>query len=417
MFYEFFCSRSCAASSCVSWAGLAVFVGHAIFKAWIKYTLNQWYGRFYDTVQWDGFASPNGSSFNSSFLEDDDDYRIVLAEKRTEVWTLLTEFVGIVAPIVVVSPVARYLANRWRFAWRMALVRAYLLHYDTCRNPIEGAAQRIHEDTRRFEEGMYRCVSMALDAVLSLAVFVPVLIALGSEVQLPQWRWAPWLLCIAIVCSFGGLAVSMLVGHKLVQLEVNNQRVEGRFRTGLVVLEQTPEELAKPSARGVAEPATRIATETPLLWFTSTIDALTHNYRRLYANFALFDTWISGYDQIMILLPYFLVAPMLFAERDSDRVTLGVLIRVTNAFKEVFGAMSILTENWDMVNDFRSTVRRLSEFEAHVYQQLHTFKRHRLVDDEHAAASGVQIAVAVAPPAAASTACVSAHTLASAPPL
>jgi ABC-type long-subunit fatty acid transport system fused permease/ATPase subunit len=209
----------------------------------------------------------------------------------------------------------------------------------------------------------------------------------------------------------------MLVGHKLVQLEVNNQRVEGRFRTGLVVLEQTPEELAKPSARGVAEPATRIATETPLLWFTSTIDALTHNYRRLYANFALFDTWISGYDQIMILLPYFLVAPMLFAERDSDRVTLGVLIRVTNAFKEVFGAMSILTENWDMVNDFRSTVRRLSEFEAHVYQQLHTFKRHRLVDDEHAAASGVQIAVAVAPPAAASTACVSAHTLASAPPL
>ena len=86
----------------------------------------------------------------------------------------------------------------------------------------------------------------------------------------------------------------------------------------------------------------------------------------LFANFALFNTWISAYDQTMTIVPYALAAPLMFAA-PGNRITLGTLMQVSNAFDKVFGAMAVVSENWAAVNDFRSTVHRLREFERHVY--------------------------------------------------
>lgn len=327
-----------------------MFVGQAVFRAWLKFALNRWYGRFYDAVG--GGAATAGDDGG----EGSPTAATALGAQRAEVWRLLCEFAWTVAPSVVVNPAAGWLTSLWRFAWRVTLVRAYLCHYDTSRPPIEGMAQRVHEDARRFEDGVAKCVSVGLDALLTLAVFTPVLLAVGNEVHLPGWHWPPWLLTLAIGCAMSGLAVSVLVGRNLVELEVANQRVEARLRTALVVLERTRwhDDTDVNTSVGKA--------------FEPIVNDLTRNYSRLYANFAMFNTWISTFDQVMILLPYLLVAPLLFAEDPMDRVQLGALMRVTNAFQHVFDALSILTENWASVNDFRSTVRRLSEFEVHIFQ-------------------------------------------------
>ena len=190
---------------------------------------------------------------------------------------------------------------------------------------------------------------MLLDAFLSLSLFVPILLTVGAEVHIPGWKWPPWLLTLAMGASITGLGISMFIGRHLVGLEVDNQRVEARLRTRLVELEQ-----------GRCVSASRIDVEMDVV-------ALRVNYGRLYANFALFDAWIGFYDQAMLIIPYLLIAPLLFADDPDDRVTLGALMRVTNAFGVVFGALSTVTANWAAVNDFRSTVRRLSEFENHVY--------------------------------------------------
>ena len=109
----------------------------------------------------------------------------------------------------------------------------------------------------------------------------------------------------------------------------------------------------------------------------------------------------------MVLLPYMLIAPLMFAENpevqqlpqstpfspfptllnlgnfpnldlltlfprlslscEQDRITLGSLMKVTNAFDKVFSAMAVVTESWPAINDFRSTLWRLREFEQAVY--------------------------------------------------
>jgi peptide/bleomycin uptake transporter len=303
-----------------------------------------------------------------------------MAHKRAAVWEQLINFAMIVAPAVVVHPVAKWVASVWRFSWRMALVRSYLVHYDVASHPVEGAAQRIHEDTMRFEEGIYSCGTIVLDSVLTLVIFIPVLLEVGTSAHLPEWDWPPWLLTISIVAAAGGLGISVLVGHKLVSLEVQNQKIEAQFRTKLVLLEQLPASIVgsqplSPDAQVIEElhfddilqrpPRPRSA--VPSVAFCPVIRELWKNYRRLFANFAAFNTWVSAYDQVMVICPFLLVAPLMFAELPEDRITLGTLMKVSNAFDKVFSAMAVVTENWASVNEFRSTMRRLREFENATY--------------------------------------------------
>ena len=381
MLTEFFCAGP-RWRVAFAWVGLGVFVAHAVFKAWLKWALNDWYAEFYDALQ-DTVTNATLAASPAHF-----------EQKRHEVAALLLVFVALVAPAVVVHPVAKWIGSLWRFNWRMALMRAYLVHYDVGQQPVEGAAQRIHEDTQRFEVGVYDCFATVLDSVLTLAIFVPVLMRVGEAAHPPGVALPSWLVLIAVGAAFGGLAISVVVGTKLVRLEVHNQKVEAALRTKLVLLEQTPaaivgveggeaddEPLYPGEFTNVSRRPPRPRAVSPAPFFLGTARDLWRNYRRLFANFAAFNTWISLYDQAMIIVPYMLVAPLMFATDPADRITLGTLMQVTNAFDKVFGAMAVVTENWGAVNAFRSTVVRLREFEHHTYAR----KRydHRLLAEAH----------------------------------
>ena len=133
MLREFFLSGTCC-RILFAWGGLLTFLGHGVFKAWLKWALNGWYATFYDSLQ--------DLAVEGSGPMDEDEH---LASKRDEVFDLLVQFAIIVSPAVVVHPVAKWIASVWRFSWRMALVRSYLAHYDVNASPIEGTAQRIRK--------------------------------------------------------------------------------------------------------------------------------------------------------------------------------------------------------------------------------------------------------------------------------
>lgn len=387
----------------LAWGGLAVFALHALFKAWLKWALNTWYTRctrqhectahiahahvcmsvrsFYDALQDVGANSTAGPEH--------------YAAKRAEVTGLLLQFCLTVSPALVVHPAGKWVSSFWRFTWRVALVRAYLAHYDVLQVPVEGAAQRIHEDTQRFEAGIYSCFATILDSLLTLCVFVPVLYDVGAHAMPAGVDQPGWLVGIAVGAAVGGLLVSMIVGHRLVELEVDNQKVEGKLRTKLVVLEQTPTlivgtnrtpttVLDAEAFHSVTPTEPRPRAMAPTFAFRGVIKELKYNYMRLFANFAAFNTWVGFYDQVMVLVPFLVTTPLLFATDPARRITLGTLMRVSNSFDKVFGAMAVVSENWSAVNDFRSTVRRLREFEAHIYARKQF--NHTLLKDEHEAA-------------------------------
>ena len=433
MFREFF-SSGFLSQRAFAWFGLAVFVLHSFFKAYIKAALNGWYGRFYDTMQEQvstvstvSVSNEIGSGFNSGNMTDLQ--REHLNSKRNEIYELLLEFFWLVLPTLAVHPVAKYISNVWQFSWRISLVNSYLAHTDVSKPLVPNAAQRIHEDTARFESGIRMAGSVVLDSFLTLFVFIPILVEAGKRARpewVPDWIGDAWLTAIAIQASLYGITISAFVGRKLVDLEIKNQDAEANLRTKLVLLETHPtsfmEDLASeaftpsistlpppPPPPPPPDPETLILQATisdddrhhhrhdnhrhhhhhhnrhhnrpeasrldsdlslnlnPLQAFVKTLRVLWENYRALFREFFKFNLWISLFDQALILLPYFLVAPLLFAEDPNRRITLGTLTRLVGAFDKVFSSLSVVSDSWTSINDFRSVVRRLSYFESQTY--------------------------------------------------
>ena len=353
MFSEFFLQSGLRVGA-VAWCGLLTVVGYALFMALIRRQLNEFYSNFYDLLQNSGQYVEAGSGDAEA-----------LAVERALVWEQLASFGRIVLPLVLASPTAKWLRSAWALEWRMALMRSYLKAWDTSKEPIEGASQRLHEDTQRFCNALQGCLATLLDAVFTLVVFTPILLELSHEVTPPievgelrgVWLWA--LAFGAALCGLGG---AMVCGSYLVQLDVNNQKVEAALRKDLVLLETTPATVL------VGSSSTReVHIYNPWSYFKSVLFSLRRNYHALFRHFSLLNLFLSAYDQTMVIVPYLLAAPMLFAEDPTRRITLGTLVKLSNSFEKVFSSLSILAENWGAVNEFRSVLRRLGEFETQLY--------------------------------------------------
>jgi peptide/bleomycin uptake transporter len=316
-----------------AWFGLSVLVGHSLFAADLKRRLNAWYGTFYDLLQ-------TGAELGSGPSPD----------AQEHVRDQLVAFVCIVAPLIVVHPAARYIRSVWILEWRLCLVKAYLSRWDPDARSLEGSSQRIQEDTARLARGFNTAVATVLDAALSLVVFIPVLLDLGAQTQPPEqlgFLKSGWLLAVACTTATLHMGGAWMIGMPLVLLEVNNQRVEAAFRRRLVLDESTP---AGAQAEDLGVPA----------W--SLTDAIKENYLALYRAFFFLNAYLGAFDQCIVIVPYVVVAPLLFAA-PGVRVTLGVLMQVSNAFSRVFGALTVVAESWADIQDFRSTLHRLREFE------------------------------------------------------
>lgn len=356
MLKQFFCKKRNAP---VAYGGLFVIFLNGAFHAWIKVWTNDWYGRFYDLFQEAGSLSstPNVTTHEWE-------------TKQAEVGQHLIEFIYISVIVIFVTPLAKFIRSWWALHWRLCLMRNYIESWDSNVVSIEGTSQRIHEDTYRFSRGIEMCLSTVLDAIITLAVFAPILHSLSADTNCPN-AIAPiclvcieqsWLLTIAIYAASFGLLITMYLGRRLVVLEVNNQVVEAQIRQRLVMME--------------------LHTLSRITDASSNIDDLSTNYMKLFYNFGKLNTWLSLFEQFMSIAPYALYAPLLFHADPDKRISLGVLVQVSNAFGKVFGALSIVADNWAHVNDFRSVLVRLKEFEQSLYSKQVTTstnpqRRHR----------------------------------------
>ena len=334
MLREFFCSRQ---TFLFAWVGAVAILAYSFYIAWFRRELNRWYGNFYDLL---GEAASVAGS-NSSRLQ---------AEAESEVSSLLL----LLGPVTVLSPLVRWLRSRYAFSWRMALVRSYVLNVWPKAKSVEGSSQRVQEDTARFAIGLSGAVSLALDTVLSLVVFVPVLLELGASAPSPPSLRVfgdSWLFVVAFGAAVVGLLGSVVTGWPLVALEVNNQVVEADFRKRLVLSEATT---APPEASDIA-----FLRQTALA-----LARMRKNYTALYCAFFRLNLWLGVVEQAAVLIPIVVLTPQLFAEDPAERLQLGFMIRTSDAFQKVFGALSVLADHWGHINEWISVIRRLRQFEG-----------------------------------------------------
>jgi peptide/bleomycin uptake transporter len=305
--------------------GSALILFTSYFQVQVSVAINTWYGPFYNLVQ--AALSKSAPVTTEQFYSE------------------LSTFAGIALVAVVVGVMTRFFVSHYIFRWRTAMNDFYVANWARLRT-IEGASQRVQEDTMRFASTMEGLGVNLISAVLTLLAFLPVLVRLSSNVtELPLLGSIPYpLVFAAVIWSILGTGVLALIGIRLPRIEFLNQRVEAAYRKELVLGEDDP-------AR--ADPPT----------LSVLFDDIRTNYFRLYLNFMYFNVGRIVYLQTDVIFPYVLLAPTIVA----GKITLGAMNQILNAFTQVRTSFQYLINSWSTIVELISIYQRLRGFEAKIH--------------------------------------------------
>ncbi len=308
--------------------GSALILFTSYFQVQVSVAINSWYGPFYDLVQ---------AALSKS--------KPVTIE---EFYSELSTFAGIALVAVVVGVLTRFFVSHYIFRWRTAMNDFYIANWPRLRT-IEGASQRVQEDTMRFATTMEGLGVNLISSVLTLLAFLPVLMRLSSNVtELPLIGSIPYpLVFAAVIWSVVGTGALALIGIRLPRIEFFNQRVEAAYRKELVLGEDDP-------AR--ADPPT----------LSELFADVRRNYFRLYLNFMYFNVGRIVYLQTDVVFPYILLGPTIV----SGKITLGAMNQILNAFEQVRSAFQYLVNSWSTIVELISIYQRLRGFEAKIGGEL-----------------------------------------------
>jgi peptide/bleomycin uptake transporter len=292
------------------------------FQVQLDVMINNWFGTFYDTIQ-QALAAPNSVTIDNYFAQ-------------------LVTFLVIAMIYIFVAVCNAFLVSHYIFRWRTAMNDYYVANWNRLRH-IEGAAQRIQEDTMRFASVMQSLGVSLVDSVMTLVAFLPILWGLSVFVkQLPFFGEVPQaLVIVAVTWSVFGTGLLALAGIRLPGLEFRNQRVEAAYRKELVLGEDYAER---------AQPAT----------LAELFDNVRKNYFRIYLNYLYFNVARYGYLQAGALVPYVALAPTVVAAG----FTLGAMQQILRAFTRVESSFQYLVNSWTTIIELISIYKRLKAFEA-----------------------------------------------------
>ncbi len=295
------------------------------FLVQLDVMINEWFGTFYDMVQ-TALGEP-GSVETSAYY-----------------WQIAT-FLQIALVYVFVATLFRFFVSHFIFRWRTAMNDYYMAHWEKLRH-IEGAAQRVQEDTMRFASITESLGIALVDSLMTLIAFLPLLWGLSANVtELPLiGEVSQGLVFTAIVWSVFGTALVAVAGIRLPGLEFRNQRVEAAYRKELVFGEDYSERAQPPTVNELFADVRR-------------------NYFRLYLNYTYFNMVRIFYLQIGNLVPYIVLGPTILA----GTITLGVMQQIIRAFSRVENSFQYLINSWTTIVELLSIHKRLMAFESVIH--------------------------------------------------
>ena len=302
-------------------AGSALIIFTTWFQVQLDVMINEWFGTFYDMVQ-KALADPN-------------------AVEAADYYGQLATFLKIAMVFIITAVLVAFFTSHYVFRWRTAMNDYYVSLWPKIKH-IEGASQRIQEDTMQFAKIMESLGSRFIDAVMTLLAFLPILWGLSSHIkELPIVGQIPQaLVFVAIIWSVVGTALLGLAGWRLPGLEFRNQRVEAAFRKELVLGEDNADRAAPPT-------------------LAELFGNVRKNYFRLYLNYLYFNVVRYSYLQAGVILPYIALGPTII----KAGVTLGVMQQILRAFQRVENSFQFLVMSWTTIVELMSIYKRLAAFE------------------------------------------------------
>ena len=286
--------------------------------------VNNWYRPFYDAIQ----NALSGSSTTTA----------------SDLYGYIFSFLILAMTYVLISIATSFFVSHYVFRWRTAMNDFYTARWTLVRH-IEGASQRVQEDTIKFSRIMEGLGTSFISAVMIIVEFLPILF--GLSVGIPIFFFGDWeygLVVGALIWSVGGTLFLVGLGLilRLVGVEYDLQKQEAAYRKILVIAEDDGDVRPK------------------------TLNELFDDVRKIhfvsYLRYLYFNIGNIAYLQLNVLSAYVFLAPAIVA----GAVTLGVMQQIIRAFGRVEGSMQYLLKAWPTIIELASVYKRLREFETQI---------------------------------------------------
>ena len=307
--------------------GSAFIIFIAYFAVQVSVALNNWRGPFFDLFQ-RALASEPGITAG-------------------QFYSLQLRFLEIGMVGVAMNVITAFFTSHYVFRWRTAMNDFYLSKWDKLRH-IEGASQRVQEDTMRFASIVEGLGVVLINSVMTLVVFLPLLFQMSSHItELPILGAIPHsLFWLALIWSVFGTALLALVGMKLPGLQFRNQRVEAAFRKELVYGEDHEDRAQPPTMHELFANVRK-------------------NYFRMYWHYLYFNVARYTYGQLDAIVLTLMLIPTIVAAK----ITMGIWQQIATAFGQVSDSFQYLVSSWSTIIELLSIRKRLVAFEAAIDDQ------------------------------------------------
>ena len=292
------------------------------YQVQLDVKINEWFGEFYDTLQ--KALTTAGSVTEGEF------------------YAYLFTFAKIAGLWIIINVLTTFFTEHWVFRWRTSMADYYHKNWHKARF-IEGASQRVQEDTLKFARFLETLGTGFLDSLMTLIAFTPILWILSKQITyLPivgEVNHA--LVWVSVLAALGGTIMLVAAGIKLPGIEYDIQKEEAAYRKELVLGENYSDN---------AGPITinELYNKVRLIHYKS------------YFHYLYFNAVKWSYLQGMVIVPYIALAPTIV----TGAITLGFVQQIARAFSKVETSLQYLVRNWHLIVEFLSVWKRLSEFES-----------------------------------------------------
>ncbi|MGS0895812.1 ABC transporter ATP-binding protein/permease [Burkholderia stagnalis] len=316
----------------IAWGLLVTIIVINLCVVWINVRLNKWNAEFYNALQ-----SKDVHDFPH----------------------LLMQFSALAFAFIILAVYGRYLRQMLGFRWRQWLTDRFLgqwlgdrAFYRIERDRLaDNPDQRITDDLQSFATTTLALSLDLLSTVVTLVSFITILWSLAgaltftlgaTPISIPGYMvWAA-----ALYAVVGSLIIQK-VGHPLVSINYQQQRVEADFRFGLIRVRENAEQIAfydgEKTENGNAQ---------------NLFLRIRDNWWRVMKYTKRLTFVLSFYGQIAIIFPLVVAAPRYFAGAFS----FGVLMQISSAFGTVSDSFSWFINSYSTLVEWRATVNRLREF-------------------------------------------------------
>ena len=307
-----------------SWGGLFVILSALWFQVKIDVMINEWFGSFYDMIQ-KALGEPG-------------------AVTMQEYWAGLASFGYLAAGWIALGLFGSFFTAHFLFRWRASMTDWYHEVFGDART-IEGASQRVQEDTVKFSRIMEGLGTSLIESLMVLVEFFPILLGLGAGISVLYFgEWEYGLVTGALLWSVGGTFLLVVAGWllRLVGVEYDIQAKEAAYRKYLVKMEDDGSLSPKP--------------------LSELFDDVRSIHFRSYFQYLKFNVVRMAYLQVNVLTAYIFLAPAIV----GGMITLGVMQQIIRAFGRVEGSMQYLLKSWPTIIELISVAKRLREFERQI---------------------------------------------------